>query len=289
MCASAQPRRAGAAHAPRSASRPLCGVVRGPLNGDPNLRKAPLCACADARRRRRHLLLHAEHLRHRDPAHAGRGGVQQLPVRGGKPRRKPHAARSMHARLRCARRAAAATALMRSRHPRSFLGQAWKGDKENPQSNGAATRTILACAAVYACFLGLSSACPRPASQAGPLPMQAAGLQHLRRLCAHSDPALPSPASIAQCCASWATPRSARSSPRQAAAALRERAPRGVGCACAAAGAAATLSCYGKQTLPPALPPAASNSTPAHPQRCAAASKTRPMCRPIITHRTHFR
>ena len=83
---------------------------------------------------------------------------------GAQSRGKPRTARVLHARLRRAGRAAAALALTPPRCvARSFLGQAWKGDKENPQSNGAATRTILACAAVYACFLGLSSACPRHA------------------------------------------------------------------------------------------------------------------------------
>ena len=45
----------------------------------------------------------------------------------------------------------------------SYVGQAWKGDKENPQSNAAAAKTIFTTVAIYACFLGLSSASPLPA------------------------------------------------------------------------------------------------------------------------------
>ena len=63
--------------------------------------------------------------------------------------------------LRAVRGAPLAAALtLPPRRTRSFLGQAWKGDKENPQSNAAATKTILATVAIYACFLGLSSARP---------------------------------------------------------------------------------------------------------------------------------
>lgn len=41
---------------------------------------------------------------------------------------------------------------------RRYIGQAWKGNLESPQSRGAALKTILEVVAIYAAFLGLSSA-----------------------------------------------------------------------------------------------------------------------------------
>ena len=45
---------------------------------------------------------------------------------------------------------------------RRYIGQTWKGDPEAPQSRSDAVKTILTVVAIYACFLGASSAylCP---------------------------------------------------------------------------------------------------------------------------------
>jgi hypothetical protein len=45
------------------------------------------------------------------------------------------------------------------------VGQAWKGDREYPQSASAAAKNIFLVAGIYACFLGLSSARPRRAAR----------------------------------------------------------------------------------------------------------------------------
>ena len=41
---------------------------------------------------------------------------------------------------------------------RRYIGQTWKGDPEAPQSRSDAVKTILTVVAIYACFLGASSA-----------------------------------------------------------------------------------------------------------------------------------
>ena len=71
---------------------------------------------------------------------------------------RAHATRRTRARCSAPARPAAALSRGARAARRSYIGQAWKGDKENPQSNTAAAKTIFTVVAVYACFLGASGA-----------------------------------------------------------------------------------------------------------------------------------